>query len=144
MADPNIKIMAISNVYVRMMHFASKGDCEYGHKHTFDHGTLVSSGAVLVEIVDEHTKETVSSKEFRAPEMIFIDKDKYHKITALEDNTVCGCIHALRTVDADIIDPDCFIEPADWTNKRTVMNHIYNKTRKPMDQIIASPPLSRY
>ena len=40
--------------------------------------------------------------------MIYIHKDYIHELTALEDNTVAYCIHALRNGDGvdDIIDED--------------------------------------
>ena len=76
MASPKINIIALSNVYSRLMHFLKKGDVENGHKHTYDHATLVSSGSVLVEVLDEFTREPVSSRTFISPSMVFIHKDK--------------------------------------------------------------------
>jgi hypothetical protein len=110
MSSPIIKLISLSNVYTRMMHFVKKGDVEMGHKHTFDHATLVSSGSVLYEVLSD-TGEVEYSKTFTSPDMVFVNKDKFHRITSLEDNTVCGCIHALRTVEEDIIPPDSFLEP---------------------------------
>lgn len=81
------------------MHFANAGDVEIGHTHQFDHLTLLASGSLKV-VVDG--VESV----FNAPHMIYIHKDKVHELTALENNTVAYCIHALREVGSDdIIDP---------------------------------------
>lgn len=110
MASPAVKVMALSNVYSRVMNFRYKGDIEEGHYHAFDHATLVSSGSVLVEVLNDDDT-TRSSKEFKAPSMVYIRKDTRHRLTALEDYTVCSCIHALRNIDGDIIDPESFIEP---------------------------------
>ena len=112
MAAPIVKLISLSNVYTRMMHFIKKGDVEHGHKHTFDHATLVSSGSVLYEVLGDQGKVEFS-KVFQAPDMVYVNKDRFHRITALEDNTVCGCIHAIRAddMDIDIIPPDSFIEP---------------------------------
>ena len=110
MTGPEIKILVLSNIFSRMMYFRNKGDVECGHKHTFDHATQVSHGSVLVEVLDDDNIVT-ASKVFNAPNMIFIDKDKFHRITALEDKTVCSCIHAIKTNDNEIIDPDFLIEP---------------------------------
>ena len=130
MASPEIKIIALSNVYSRLMHFLKKGDIENGHKHTYDHATLVSSGSVLVEVLDEFTKEPVSSKTFTAPNMVFIHKDKIHRLIALEDNTVCSCIHAIRTIDDEIVDSDFLIDPV-WSQEkgevRGLVREKYNK-----------------
>lgn len=118
---PEVKILAVSNVYCRLMNFKKKGDTELGHYHDYDHGTLLATGKLKVEMVDDRNK-LISVKEFEAPTFILIKKDVRHIITALEDNTVASCIHALRVVTGDIVDPDFFIEPtelADSTDKIT-------------------------
>jgi len=122
MAAPEIKILALSNIFSRMMFFKNKGDVESGHKHVFHHATQLSHGSVLVDVLNEE-KDIVSSKIFHSPNMIFIDKDKYHRITALEDNTVCSCIHAIKTTDGDIIDPDFLIEPL-WETENCELYHL--------------------
>jgi hypothetical protein len=108
---PEVKIICVSNVFSRLMHFKQKGNVEFGHKHTYDHGTLVSSGSVLYEVLDDFDGKTVSSKVFKAPDFVYVDKDKHHKLTALEDDTVCACIHALKTNDQELLSPDFLIEP---------------------------------
>jgi hypothetical protein len=109
MNKPEVKILAVSNVYCRLMNFVKKGDKEHGHYHDYDHGTLLASGKLLVEKLDDNG-EIIYSKVFTAPSFIFIAKDSQHILTALEDNTVATCIHALRTIDETIIDPDFYIE----------------------------------
>lgn len=99
MSTPNIKLGCVANLFSRQMHFEKAGDIEHGHTHQFDHLTLLASGALKV-VVDGI--ESV----FYAPHMIYINKDKNHELTALEDNTVAFCIHALRDVKTeDILDP---------------------------------------
>ena len=131
MADPKIKIMCISNVYTRMMHFEKTGDVELGHAHDFDHGTLVSSGSVFVEILDPITKESVSQKTIEAPNFIFIEKNKLHRLTSLSDDTVCACIHALRTNDEELLDPDFLVEQLTGDFKGIIPRTIMEKTGKP-------------
>jgi hypothetical protein len=110
MSRPEIQLMAVSNVFTRLMHFVKKGDIEQGHQHIYDHGTLLSTGRVLVEMLDDNGIVT-ASKEFVAPSFIFIKKEQNHRLTALEDNTVCTCIHALRDVEDELIDPSFLVEP---------------------------------
>jgi quercetin dioxygenase-like cupin family protein/heme exporter protein D len=99
-ANPDIKLMCVANVYVRQMTFQHAGDIELGHTHPFDHSTLVSAGKVRVTVNDVAT-------EYAAPTMIFIKAEEFHKLEALEDGTVVSCIHALRDGHGveDIVDP---------------------------------------
>jgi len=106
---PEVKILAVSNVYCRLMNFKKAGDQELGHYHSYDHGTLLAKGKLLVEKTDDDGN-VISSKEFTAPTFLYIEKDHRHVITALEDDTVATCIHALRTIDETIIDSSFFVE----------------------------------
>ena len=106
---PEIKILSVSNVYSRMMRFRNSGDQEYGHFHDYDHGTFLSNGKLKVEMFDKQDN-FVSEKIYEAPTFIFVKKDCTHVLTALEDNTLAVCIHALRTIDEEIVSPDFFVE----------------------------------
>ena len=99
MNAPEIAIGYVANLWSRQMHFKKLGDTEQGHKHQFDHLTLLAKGKLKVKVNDS---ETV----FTAPHMIYIHKDDNHELIALEDDTVAYCIHALRLADqSSIIDP---------------------------------------
>lgn len=111
MASPDSKMILISNVFSRFMFFKQAGDVEVGHKHHYDHATLVSSGSVRYEVLDPQNPETViASRDFTAPAFVFVHKDEVHRITALQDNTVCACIHALRDENGQLLDPDYLID----------------------------------
>lgn len=111
MAAPQVKLIAVSNVFSRLMRFVSAGDVEVGHCHNYDHATLISSGAVRYEVLDGLDGAVIHQKDFVAPAFVFVEKDKYHRLTALEPDTVCACIHALRTIDGDLVSPDTLIRP---------------------------------
>lgn len=109
-----VKMCLVSNIWIKLM-YMNKGDEVEGHKHVFDHPHLLTQGSVEVEV--EGQKST-----FQAPHIIFIQKDKIHKIKALEDNTVGACIHAIRDGDAheDIVDPSMIpvgVDPINWIEK---------------------------
>jgi hypothetical protein len=135
MNKPEIKIMAVSNVFSRLMHFKKAGDIEQGHLHTYDHATLVSSGSVKVDILS-NSLTTENSREFVAPAMVFISKDKLHRLTALEDNTVCACIHALRTIDEEIVEPEFLMEELAGGNN-IVKNLVAEKYGQPMKSFVS-------
>jgi quercetin dioxygenase-like cupin family protein len=104
MSSPLVQIGYVSNLFCRMMHFEKAGDMEVPHTHEFDHLTLLARGKLSVELDD---KDNI----FDAPCMIYIKKHKIHKITALTDNTVAYCIHALREPGTgDILDPSMIPE----------------------------------
>jgi quercetin dioxygenase-like cupin family protein len=104
MSSPFVAIGCVANLYSRMMYFKKAGDIEYGHTHQFDHLTLLASGKLKV------TVDGVST-EFTAPHMIYIHKDKFHELVALEDQTVAYCIHALRDKENnEILDPSMIPE----------------------------------
>lgn len=129
---PQVRIIALSNVFTRSMHFVKRGDIEEGHCHTYDHATLVSIGSVLYEVLDGPAGNAVFSKIVQAPNLVYVDKDKYHRITSLEDDTVCACIHAIRTIDEDIVDPDFILEPIESQNRGELHRFVEKKTGKGM------------
>ena len=91
----NSQVLLVDNVFVKMMHMPKSGDIIKGHAHTFDHITLLSSGSVLME----HDN---GSNTFKAPQLIVTPKGIRHKFTALEDNVLICCVHAVR--DGDDVD----------------------------------------
>jgi hypothetical protein len=132
---PEIKIIAISNVYCRSMHFKKKGDFEIGHCHTYDHGTLVSTGRLLVEMLRDDGS-VISQKEFTGPSFVFISKLCMHRLTALEDNTVAVCIHAMRDIEGNILSPEFLIDEkwfADrWEDSDNIGDnyHLYTEVKR--------------
>jgi quercetin dioxygenase-like cupin family protein len=100
---PYVQVGCVSNLFSRQMHFKKAGDIEHGHKHQFDHLTLLAHGSLRVTVNGKTT-------DFKAPHMIFIKAEYEHELVAIEDNTVAYCIHALRKGDGvdDILDPASF------------------------------------
>lgn len=139
---PAVAVIAASNVYSRLMHFEKAGDVEVGHSHTYDHATLVSFGSVRYEVLDGPNGNVVATKDFEAPSFVFVEKNKYHRLIALEDQTVCACIHALRTIDEDLVPSDCLIHPIHrkWHNQ--IFDAVSEKTGKPVLPIINNAALN--
>ena len=107
------------NIWVRQNVLPNAGDSAGGHKHKFDHISLLTSGKVKIEV------EGKEPKEFTAPTFIVVRKEQKHKITALEDNTIYYCVFALRDLDGEVMeifgphhDPYCSeIVPDDYWDK---------------------------
>ena len=88
-----------------MMKFNKAGCVEEGHKHYYDHATLLATGSLKVSVFDPVKTEYLEGVVYKAPTMIFIRKGLVHQLEALEDDTVAFCIHALKDEDEQIIDP---------------------------------------
>lgn len=90
----------IKNVFIRHIYFKNSGDIHPGHKHNHDHATLVASGGIDVEV------NGIISR-YMAPNIVYVLAEFEHKFTAVENNTCCYCIHAIRNGkdQDDIYDP---------------------------------------
>jgi len=98
----------LGNIFIRTMYFEKAGQMVDGHRHHFDHVTLVLSGGVRVRYHKEEAGQLVlqGEREFWAPKQmngdggqeaqVLIKKDVHHEITALEDHTHCWCVFAHR------------------------------------------------
>jgi hypothetical protein len=114
MSVPTTDLKIVDNVFVKLHHFLRVGDTHEGHAHSFDHITLLSSGAVKMV----HDK---GENYYTAPHLIITPKGIKHQFTALQPNTVFCCIHAIREKDEldGIASPDITIEQA-WELMGTV------------------------
>lgn len=92
-----------ANIWVRQKVFSKKGETIGGHKHKYDHMSLLAVGKVMVE-VDGITKE------LEAPTFLVIPKGKIHNITALTDDVLWYCVFAHRDVNGDVYDADSTVE----------------------------------
>lgn len=92
----------VGNVWIREHLFEKAGDVHLGHRHKFDHVTIVTRGSVEVTVDGNR-------KIFSAPTFIAIKADQWHRFRAIEDNTSFYCVFALRDVNGlqtDVYDGD--------------------------------------
>ncbi len=82
------------NIFIRPNPLEKKGDVVEGHKHNFDHTTIVFKGSVHVKAVKPDG--TIKEKDFVAPSHFLVKADTEHEITALEDNTEFWCVYSHR------------------------------------------------
>jgi hypothetical protein len=82
------------NIYIRPNCLPRVGDKVNGHKHNFDHTTIVFKGAVHVRAVTPDGR--VIEQNFSAPSHFLVKKDVEHEITATEDDTVFWCVYSHR------------------------------------------------
>ena len=79
---------AVGGVYVKELLLSHKGSKVVGHKHKFDHLSLLATGIVKVT-VDGH------STTYIGPIGINIKANQQHEILAITDNCLWYCIHAV-------------------------------------------------
>jgi len=109
------------NIWVRQNLLEQAGQSNTGHKHRFDHVSLLAQGKVQVEI------EGHPPKEFEAPTFIVIRKEHNHKFTALTDNAMWYCVFALRDLDGEPIEELFDIEKHDPRSAAAVRNDYWEK-----------------
>jgi len=84
----------MSNMWFGLMEFKKSGDILHGHKHNFDHCTLLSYGKF--KVIKLNLDNSIEINEILdAPCLVFIDKNKIHSIEALTDNAIACCCHAI-------------------------------------------------
>lgn len=82
------------NVFIRPNTLANVGDKVHGHKHAFDHTTIVFQGAVHVHAV--LPDGTTRDRDFTAPAHFLVRADVEHEIAAIMPNTVFWCVYSHR------------------------------------------------
>lgn len=88
-----------ANTWIRQKRFNKAGETSVGHKHKYDHVSILASGHVSVNVDGK-------IKEFKAPTFIIIRADKEHKITALTEDVLWYCVFANRDLDGNVYDPE--------------------------------------
>lgn len=86
------------NIWVRQNQLECAGQSIAGHKHKFDHVSLLTSGTVEV-VVEGHPP-----KQFTAPTFIVIRKEHNHKFTAITDDVNWYCVFAIRDLDGQAVE----------------------------------------
>ena len=91
---------ASGNIFLRKWRGIEKGHVIEGHKHNFDHTTIVFTGAVKVRA---KVQSGEIEREFRAPTHFLVRAGVEHEYTALEDGTEYWCVYSHRTAQGDIV-----------------------------------------
>lgn len=88
------------NIFIRPMSLPKVGDSIQGHKHNFDHTTIVFTGAVRVVATLPDGLEI--EREFTAPDSFLVKADVEHEITATANDTVAWCVYSHRTPQGEV------------------------------------------
>jgi hypothetical protein len=89
------------NVFIRPTKFSRVGEVVEGHKHHFDHTTIVFKGGIHVHATLPNG--TVIERDFTAPAHFLVKKDVIHEITALTDDAEFWCIYSHRNAQGDVV-----------------------------------------
>jgi len=98
------------NVFIRPNALPRVGDKVQGHRHNFDHVTMIVKGAVHIRAVKPDG--AVIERDFSAGQFCLIKAEVEHEITATADDTLFHCIYAHRTPQGDVVQEFTGWEPA--------------------------------
>lgn len=93
--------LASGNVFIRKNPLAKAGDFVDGHKHNFDHTTIVFKGAVHVKATLPNG--TMIERDFIAPAHFLVRADVEHEITAMADDSEFWCVYSHRNAQGDVV-----------------------------------------
>lgn len=85
------------NLFVRTNPLANTGDKVDGHKHNFDHMTIVFKGTINVKAVLPSGEKI--NQDYTAPDFFLVKRDVEHEITALAPDTEFWCVFARDAKD---------------------------------------------
>jgi hypothetical protein len=85
--DELIEFHFADGVMVKQIPFRRAGVGRPGHKHTYDHTSMLAKGALRIWC------DGTLLGDFKAPTGIFIRANAFHTMVALEDDTLLYCIH---------------------------------------------------
>lgn len=92
------------NIFIRKGTIAKAGEFVEGHKHNFDHVTIIRRGRFLIEQLDDDHNVVRSVERGAIDGHVLIKAGVEHKLTALEDDSVYWCIYAHRTPQGEIVE----------------------------------------
>lgn len=90
------------NIFIRPNELPEVGNRIDGHRHNFDHTTIVIRGAVDV-VVRGDEGVVLGEGHFAAGEHFLVKAGLEHEITATEPNTLFHCVYAHRTPQGDVV-----------------------------------------
>jgi len=88
------------NIFIRPNNLENVGDKAVGHKHNFDHTTIIYKGAVHVKATAPDG--SVREADFEAPNHFLVRADTEHEITATQPHTVFWCVYSHNTPQGEV------------------------------------------
>ena len=98
------------NIMIRPMILEKAGSVVQGHKHTFDHTSIVFTGSVRVKAVLPNGRAL--EQDFSKASHFLVLAGVEHEITALEDGTIVWCVYSHRDPQGDVIQQHIGWSPA--------------------------------
>lgn len=88
------------NIFMRKWRGLKKGHVIQGHKHNWDHTTIIFLGGIHIKAHGAHRQR---EKDFHAPDHVLILADVEHEITVLEDGTEFWCVYSHRNAQGEVV-----------------------------------------
>lgn len=97
-------LVCSDDIFVKSITLAKRGHFFPSHSHNFDHVSVVAAGHAAGYVAETEDGEYRKIGEFRRGQVVFIPKDRFHLIVALEPNTIWLCIHNTHGAIGDEIE----------------------------------------
>lgn len=91
---------------IAIRRFVLEHECQelQGHKHNYDHTTLVLRGSIRVSYSYQHEgKEVSGSHDYSIGESFVVKAEVEHTIKSLEPNSMYACIFSHRDFDGNVV-----------------------------------------
>ena len=94
------------NIFIRKGQIEMAGETVDGHEHNFDHVTIVKSGSMRIEQLDEagNVVRSVEKVASANNSHVLILAGAIHRLTALEDNSSYWCVYAHRDPQGELVE----------------------------------------
>jgi hypothetical protein len=109
-----VGILVCGNIAFRPGYFENVGDRCDGHKHNFDHPTIVTAGGIQVQLLDDddNVQEAHDVYAEALRNFINIAKGRRHRLVALLPRSRYLCAYPHRNEDGEIVEYYTGWEPA--------------------------------
>lgn len=91
-----MSVEVVGPLGIREFQLAKKCEANQGHRHNYDHATIVIRGALKVYSKTTEDGEEKESVVFREGARFTVLANVYHRIVALEDQTRYLCVFSHR------------------------------------------------
>lgn len=92
-------LISYANTWIRQKNFEYIGERVDGHKHQFDHVSILAQGTVTVDTLKEDGTRNTSTHT--GPKLLVMPKGTTHSVTSVSGDPIWFCIFADETINGE-------------------------------------------